>query len=112
MGHNYRHIRKVNGHIIKIHGIRVLEMYATSTAHTSTDARMSCMEDCWQPGFRDHLIEEVRTAIVRVERLHRWVKFEASHAVVLNEAAGLARSHFPLGWIDAGKWNEYISVLS
>src|SRR2546421_9877293 len=105
MGHNDRHTGKIDGHIIEVHGIRVLETSTTTAAHARTNARMPCVEYCWQAGLSNHFIKNICTAIVRIECLHRRMKFEASHAEVLNQAAGLSCPQLALRRIDTGEWN-------
>src|SRR6266566_4276293 len=112
MGHDNRHIRKIHRHVVQIHRIRVFKMYATTATHTSADTSMPCVEDCWKTGLGDYLVEDIGAPLIWVKFLYGWVKFKSSHPELLDEAASLSRSHFPLRRIDTGKWNKYIGILS
>src|SRR5258706_7465804 len=105
MSHDNWHIGEVNCNVIQVHGIGVLEMYTSTAAHASADARMPGVEYGWQTRLRDHLVENIGTPVIWVEFLYRRVKFEASYSELFNESAGLARAHLPLRGIDASKWN-------
>jgi hypothetical protein len=92
MGHDNRHIRKIYRHVVQVHGIGVFEMYATAAGHTSADTSMPGMEDCWQTGLCDYLVEDIDAPLIWVKFLYRGVKFESPHPELLDEAASLSRS--------------------
>src|SRR5260370_29180086 len=108
MGHDNGHIRKVDCHVIQVHGIGVFEMHSTSTTHTRPDARMPGMKYRWQTCFRDHLVEDICLPIIGIEFLQGGVKFEATHPEVLDEATRLACSHLPLCRGDTSERNDHI----
>src|SRR5690348_13416336 len=103
MRHDDRHIRKVDRHVIQVHGIAVLEMDPTSTAHAGANSSLTGVKQGWQPGFRDHLVDDVGLAIIGIEFLERWMKFEAAHPELLDEATGLAGTHPSFGRVNTGE---------
>src|SRR6266568_3115318 len=112
MGHDDRHIGEIYRDIIKVHGIRVFEAHTAAAAHTGTDTRMPGMKNSWQTGLSDNFIEDIRAAVIWIEFLHGRMKFESSHPEMLDETAGLARSHLSLRGIDACKGYQHVGVLS
>src|SRR5205809_6275053 len=90
MSHDNWHIRKVDRNIIQVHRIRVLEAHATSTTHTGADSSLTGVKYGWQTGLSDHLVEDIRAPVIRIEFLHGGVKFETLHPEMLDQAARLA----------------------
>src|SRR3990172_3061093 len=83
-----RHIGKIDGDVIDINWIGVLESNTATAWHAGTDAGLTGVKQRGELGGGDDLIQRVGLAIVRIKTLRGRMKLEAAYAVFLDQAPG------------------------
>src|SRR5450432_3415627 len=111
MRHDDRHVGKVYGNSVQVHGIAIFEMQPPTSAHASSHTAMTRMKKRGQTRFGDGLVERIDFAVVGIERLRLGMKLEAAYPKVFDETASFLYSHHPFGRINAGKGDHDIRVF-
>ena len=102
--------REVDGDVVHVHRVGVLQPDAAAARQARADARMPGVEERGQPGLLDHLVERVGQAVVREEALHVGVELEAAHAVLGDQAPRLVDAALPLVRVDARERDQDVGV--
>ena len=112
MGHDDLHVRKIDGHIVEVHGVAVGQSQPSPATHAAANATVSGVKDGRHLVRVDHLVDGPGHLVVGVVALHGGVKFKAANTLFTNETLGLAGAHFAFVWINAGKGDHHVAVVS
>src|SRR5207248_1155398 len=74
VGHDDRHLGKVDGYIVQIDRIAVLQADAAARAGALPDSRLAGVKQGRKPSSGDYFVERVQPPVVRVVPTRRWVK--------------------------------------
>lgn len=85
-GRRRRELWKVDGKIVDVHRVGVLEADAAAARKTGSDPRTAGMEERGQPGLGDDLVERIERLVVREERLDVRMELEAPDSVIADQA--------------------------
>src|SRR3954447_11227699 len=109
MRHNDRHIWKIDGDIVNVHGIAVFQTDAASASHSAANTAVPSVEDHRQLRVRENLVERVDRSVVCLELLDGWVQLESANTTCGDQAARLVDSCGPSCGVDAGKRDHHVA---
>src|SRR6185436_15081627 len=111
MSEHDRHRREIDGYIVDVHRIAVLQPDTSATRHTSTHSGVPRVKESGQLVLRDDFIEWIRGTIVGKKLLKLRMKLEAFDAVVLDQPARFAHSGRTTLRVDARERDHDVGVL-
>src|SRR5215475_10589474 len=110
MRENDRHVREIDGHVIDVHRVAVLQPHASASGHSGADAAVARVKDDRQARFGDHFIKWINRAIVRLKLLQWRMELESSRAG-LNQAPYLGYGFGAARRVNAGEGNHDVRVF-